>query len=110
VEEDSCGRCEEVREEIGVIRDAYNFACRLNEMVDRGELTPAQARRHPRRNIITRAVGSEAFVTSDLTEVPVREGDVFLLCSDGLTNAVEEAELQVNPLLPTSRRTTTRLR
>ena len=65
----------------------------VQQMVDRGELTPAQARRHPRRNIITRAVGSEAFVTSDLTEVPVREGDVFLLCSDGLTNAVEEAEL-----------------
>ena len=38
VEEDPCGRCEEVRAEIGVIRDAYNFACRLNEMVDRGEL------------------------------------------------------------------------
>ena len=65
----------------------------VQEMVDRGELTRAQARRHPRRNIITRAVGSEAFVTSDILEMSVREGDIFLLCSDGLTNAVEDAEL-----------------
>lgn len=66
---------------------------RVQQMVDAGELTPAQARRHPKRNIITRAVGSEAFVTSDLFTVPVREGDIFLLCSDGLTNAVADAEL-----------------
>lgn len=65
----------------------------VQQMVDRGELTKDQARRHPRRNIITRAVGSEAFVTSDVFTVPVREGDVFLLCTDGLTNAVEDAEL-----------------
>lgn len=65
----------------------------VQQMVDRGELTPAQAQKHPRRNIITRAVGTETFVTSDIFELPVREGDVFLLCSDGLTNAVEEAEL-----------------
>ena len=65
----------------------------VQEMVDSGEITKAQARRHPRRNIITRAVGSEEFVTSDIIEMPVREGDMFLLCSDGLTNAVEDAEL-----------------
>ncbi len=65
----------------------------VQQMVDEGKITPAQARRHPRRNIITRAVGSEAFVTSDIFEVPVREGDMFLLCSDGLSNAVEDAEL-----------------
>lgn len=65
----------------------------VQQMVDRGELTPQQARRHPNRNIITRAVGSEAFVTSDIISVPVQEGDIFLLCSDGLTNSVVEAEL-----------------
>lgn len=65
----------------------------VQQMVDEGKLTPAQARRHPRRNIITRAVGSEAFVVSDIFYLPIREGDVFLLCSDGLSNAVEEAEL-----------------
>lgn len=65
----------------------------VQRMVDAGQLTPEQARRHPHRNIITRAVGSEAFVTSDLFTIPVREGDIFLLCSDGLTNAVPDAEL-----------------
>ena len=65
----------------------------VQRMVDSGQLTPSQARRHPRRNIITRAVGSEAFVTSDVFVVPVRQGDIFLLCSDGLTNAVEEPEI-----------------
>ena len=65
----------------------------VQQLVDAGQITPAQARRHPKRNIITRAVGSEAFVTSDLFTVPVREGDIFLLCSDGLTNAVADAEL-----------------
>lgn len=65
----------------------------VQQMVDEGSLTREQARRHPRRNIITRAVGSEAFVTSDILTVPIREGDIYLLCSDGLTNAVEDAEL-----------------
>ncbi len=65
----------------------------VQQMVDTGELTKEQARKHPRRNIITRAVGSEAFVTSDIFTVPVREGDIFLICTDGLTNAVEDAEL-----------------
>ena len=65
----------------------------VQQMIDRGEITPAQGRTHPRRNIITRAVGSERFVSCDEYAIPIREGDRFLLCSDGLTNAVEEAEL-----------------
>ena len=65
----------------------------VQQMIDRGEITPAQGRQHPRRNIITRAVGSERFVTCDIFSIPIREGDCYLLCSDGLTNAVEEAEL-----------------
>lgn len=65
----------------------------VQRMVDAGEITREQARRHPRRNIITRAVGSEAFVTCDLFTCPVRPGDIFLLCTDGLTNTVPDAEL-----------------
>lgn len=65
----------------------------VQQMIDRGEITPAQGRHHPRRNIITRAVGSERFVTCDIFAVPIRPGDCYLLCSDGLTNTVEEAEL-----------------
>lgn len=66
---------------------------RVQEMIDRGEITQAQGRHHPQRNIITRAVGSERFVPCDAFEVPVRAGDCFLLCSDGLSNSLEEAEL-----------------
>ena len=65
----------------------------VQEMIDNGDLTPAEGRHHPRRNIITRAVGSDRFVSCDIFTVPIREGDCFLLCSDGLTNALEEAEL-----------------
>ena len=65
----------------------------VQQMVDAGAITREEARRHPRRNIITRAVGSEAFVTSDLFTLPLREGDIFLLCTDGLTGAVPDAEL-----------------
>ena len=65
----------------------------VQTMVDRGEITPAQARRHPRRNLITRAVGTDAFVECDIFETAVRKGDYFLLCSDGLSNAMDDAEL-----------------
>ena len=65
----------------------------VQEMIDRGELTQAQGKHHPRRNIITRAVGSERFVVCDEFSVPLREGDCFLLCTDGVSNALEEAEL-----------------
>ena len=65
----------------------------VQAMVERGELTPAQAKRHPKRNLITRAVGTDAFVDTDIFEVAVRDGDYFLLCSDGLTNAVDDAEI-----------------
>ncbi len=65
----------------------------VQEMIDRGEITRAQSRHHPSRKYITRAVGSDRFVKSDVFSVPIREGDRFLLCSDGLTKALEDAEL-----------------
>ena len=66
----------------------------VQQMVDIGLLTAAQARRHPRRNIITRAVGSEPYVTCDVFTLPVQPGDVFLLCTDGLTNGVEDEAIR----------------
>jgi len=65
----------------------------VQEMVDAGQLTPAQAMRHPRRNIITRAIGGEVFVKSDVFTLNRRPNDRYLLCSDGLTNAVPESEI-----------------
>ena len=62
-------------------------------MVQRGELTPEEARVHPRRNLITRAVGTAGSVAADVFVVQPRSGDCFLLCSDGLTNLVSDQEI-----------------
>jgi len=65
----------------------------VQEQVDRGMITPEQARNHPQSNIITRALGTEAYPTPDLYEGLVRAGDIFLLASDGLTDMVDEEDM-----------------
>ena len=57
----------------------------VQELVDAGELDPVQARTHPRRNVITRAVGVSGPVQPDCWLLPGTEGDRLLLCSDGVT-------------------------
>jgi protein phosphatase len=65
----------------------------VGELVDRGKLTEEQAEMHPQRSVITRALGPELNVRVDTERVEARDGDVFLLCSDGLTSMVREAGL-----------------
>lgn len=65
----------------------------VGEMVRRGELTPAQAAVHPHRSVITRVLGTEAEVEPDFLDVSVEEGDRLLICSDGLTGMVSDAEI-----------------
>ena len=62
-------------------------------MVDRGELTEAEARVHPRKNLITRALGVKPRLDIDYCECPVTDGDIILLCSDGLSNYADEREM-----------------
>ena len=62
-------------------------------MVNRGELTAEEARNYPRRNIITRAVGTEPVVESDVFHVRLERGDTILLSSDGLHDVVEDQEI-----------------
>ena len=62
-------------------------------MVDRGELTPELARTYPGKNFITRAIGTETMVECDLYHLEVRKGDYLLLCSDGLSNTMDEQEM-----------------
>ncbi len=62
-------------------------------MVQCGELTAAEARTHPQKNYITRAVGTAQSVQSDLFFLPLRAGDFLLLCSDGLSNQVADEEM-----------------
>ena len=65
----------------------------LNLQVQQGLLTPEQARGRAGKNIITRAVGLREFVEVDILVVPVQPGDRLLLCSDGLSGMVEDAEI-----------------
>lgn len=59
-------------------------------LVDRGEITPAEARIHPQKNLITRALGVDSEVECDLIWLEPEKGDRLLLCSDGLTNVLED--------------------
>ena len=59
-------------------------------LVESGSITKEEARRHPQRNVITRAVGTDRTVEADVYEFPTQEGDILLLCSDGLVNMVED--------------------
>jgi protein phosphatase len=63
------------------------------EQVQAGMLTPEEAEKHPLRNVITRALGGALQVTPDAHEVTSQPGDVYLLCSDGLTGMVPEGEI-----------------
>jgi serine/threonine protein phosphatase PrpC len=63
----------------------------VGELVRRGQISAEEAEDHPQRSIITRALGIEGEVVVDHFSWPVRDGDVFLLCSDGLTGMVPDA-------------------
>jgi serine/threonine protein phosphatase PrpC len=63
------------------------------EQVQAGMLTEAEAEKHPLRNVITRALGGALSVNPDASEIESRPGDVYLLCSDGLTGMVPEEEI-----------------
>lgn len=65
----------------------------VQEMVNRGELNPIQAQRHPNRNVITRALGVDEDVLCDLFELTPAAGQFLLLCSDGLTGEVSAPEI-----------------
>jgi PPM family protein phosphatase len=66
----------------------------VGELVARGKLTEEQAEQHPQRSVITRALGPEADVQVDVDIFPAKAGDLFLLCSDGLTSMVHEPKLR----------------
>ena len=62
-------------------------------MVERGELTREEARNHPHKNLITRALGAEPILLTDCFRQPLKQGEYLLLCSDGLSNVVTEQEI-----------------
>ena len=62
-------------------------------MVERGELKPEQAKSYPGKNFITRAIGTEPIILCDLYHQDAEKGDYFLLCSDGLSNVLDDQEI-----------------
>src|SRR6267378_4560361 len=65
----------------------------VDELMRQGRLTPQEAEEHPQRSVITRALGPEGTVEVDTRSFRARPGDVYLLCSDGLTTMLSEEEI-----------------
>lgn len=72
-------------------------------MIRRGELTPEQARSYPGKNLITRAIGTEAVVECDIFHRRTQNGECLLLCTDGLSNMVDEQEILFEVIHGTNR-------
>ncbi len=67
----------------------------VEEMIRIGEIDRSEAREHPDKNIITRALGVSPHVEVDFFEVDLKKGDIILMCSDGLTNMVEDEDIRM---------------
>ena len=66
----------------------------VQEMVDRGYISQAEAQHHPRRHVITRALGTGEAPDADFWMLPVHDGDRLMICSDGLTTEVEDERIR----------------
>ena len=66
----------------------------MANMIDAGQITPEEARVHPNRSVITRALGNDPDTAPDLYQINVKDGDRLLICSDGLTSMIEDGEIQ----------------
>lgn len=65
----------------------------VNALVESGEISEEQAEKHPQKNLILKAIGSEKAITPDFIEFQVKEDAILLLCSDGLTNKLSSTEI-----------------
>lgn len=70
------------KDEIIQITEDHTY---VNELLKDGKITLDEAKHHPKRNVITRAVGSEEYVQADIFEIEIVDNDIILLCTDGLT-------------------------
>jgi protein phosphatase len=78
----------------GGIRQVTRDHSLVQEMVRIGELKEEEARNHPDKNIITRAIGAERTVDIDFFDMKLEPGSYILMCSDGLSNMVEDQKLE----------------
>lgn len=77
----------------GGIRQITRDHSLVQMMVERGEIKPEMAKTYPGKNFITRAIGTEATIECDLFHLDVSRGEYFLLCSDGLSNMMDDQEI-----------------
>ena len=66
----------------------------VNELLKTGELTKAEAENHPQKNILTRSMGVKETIRIDLTSMPIQKNDILLLCTDGLSNLIDEEDMK----------------
>ena len=76
----------------GIVRVTKDHSL-VESMVDRGDITAEEARRHPNRNLITRALGPDISAVCDGYICPMAAGDFLLLCTDGLVDTVTDQEM-----------------
>lgn len=80
-------------EEDECIRQVTRDHSHVRELIERGEITEEQAKTHPKRNKITRAIGAESNVTPDYFELDLNDGDMLMLCSDGLSSYGDDMDI-----------------
>ncbi|MBR6729275.1 MAG: Stp1/IreP family PP2C-type Ser/Thr phosphatase [Clostridia bacterium] len=78
----------------GILHQITTDHSLVQELLKSGQITQEEAEHHPQKNVITRALGTEAGVDIDIYEFSVLPGDCILLCTDGLSNLVREQEMQ----------------
>lgn len=77
----------------GSVRQITTDNSLVEDLVESGVITREQARNHPQKNVITRAVGSEPSIEADYYEAELKNGEMLMLCSDGLSNLVSDEEM-----------------
>jgi protein phosphatase len=80
-----------LRDNITKITDDHSL---VEELVKKGNITESEARVHPQKNIITRAMGTDVQVNADFFEINMKKDDIVLLCSDGLSNMIEDDDME----------------
>ncbi|MGW8442376.1 Stp1/IreP family PP2C-type Ser/Thr phosphatase [Paenibacillus sp. SEL1] len=77
----------------GAVRQLTEDHTLVNELFKNGQISKEERENHPRRNVLTRALGTDSEVKVDIDSIALEKGDVLLLCSDGLSNLVTEEQI-----------------
>lgn len=77
----------------GEMRQITRDHSMVQQLVDSGKITREQAAQHPKKNLITRALGVSANIVPEYNRCEIEVGDILLLCSDGLTNMISDEEI-----------------